>query len=103
MFIESVCDDKEIIFANIREVKLSSPDYASVKDADAAVHDFMLRIAEYEKTYETIDEADISYVKMINTGSQFVIHLVQDYLQSRIVFYLMNLHIRPRTICKCNL
>lgn len=32
LWIENVCDDDEVIEANIRETKLSSPDY---KDMDA--------------------------------------------------------------------
>jgi 6-phosphofructo-2-kinase/fructose-2,6-biphosphatase 2 len=31
-------------------------------------------------------------------GSQVIINRIQDYLQSRVVYYLMNLHIKPRSI-----
>ncbi|RKP16749.1 bifunctional 6-phosphofructo-2-kinase/fructose-2,6-bisphosphate 2-phosphatase [Rozella allomycis CSF55] len=97
MFIESICHDDELIMSNIKEVKLSSPDYVN-KDPDQAAEDFKARIAHYQKAYETITEKDISFIKTIDLGTQFVLHLVQDYLQSRIVFYLMNLHIKPRSI-----
>lgn len=60
--------------------------------------DFRDRIRLYEKHYETIDEAELTYVKLINIGSQVIINRIQDFLQSRIVYYLMNLHIRPRSI-----
>lgn len=60
--------------------------------------DFRERIRLYENNYETIDEPGLTYVKLINIGSQLVINRIQDFLQSRIVYYLMNLHIRPRSI-----
>lgn len=60
--------------------------------------DFRNRIRYYEKYYETIEEPELTYVKLINIGSQVIINRIQDFLQSRIVYYLMNLHIRPRSI-----
>jgi 6-phosphofructo-2-kinase / fructose-2,6-biphosphatase 2 len=63
-----------------------------------AASDFRNRIGYYEKYYETIDETDLTFVKIVNIGSQVIINRIQDFLQSRIVYYLMNLHIRPRSI-----
>jgi 6-phosphofructo-2-kinase / fructose-2,6-biphosphatase 2 len=63
-----------------------------------AAADFRDRIRLYEKHYETIDEPELTFVKLINIGSQVVINRIQDFLQSRIVYYLVNLHIRPRHI-----
>ncbi|CAM0140106.1 unnamed protein product [Umbelopsis sp. WA50703] len=34
----------------------------------------------------------------MNVGEQIIVNNVHGYLQSRLVFYLMNLHIQPRTI-----
>jgi 6-phosphofructo-2-kinase/fructose-2,6-biphosphatase 2 len=34
----------------------------------------------------------------MDVSKQVIINRIQDYLQSRIVYYLMNLHIRPRSI-----
>ena len=99
LFVESKCDDESLIMANIREVKTTSPDYAG-QDPEIAAQDFRNRIINYEKVYETIDEdeKDLTYVKLINVGGQVVINYIKDYLQSRIVYYLMNLHIKPRSI-----
>ena len=54
----------------------------------------------YERVYETIDEdeSDLTYCKVIDVGSRVIINRIQDYLQSRVVYYLMNLHIKPRSI-----
>ena len=99
LFVESRCDDEDLIMQNILEVKTTSPDYKG-QDPEKAALDFRNRIRNYEKVYETIDEdeRDLTYVKLINVGHQVVINQIRDYLQSRVVYYLMNLHIRPRSI-----
>ncbi|KAG8531248.1 uncharacterized protein KY384_004606 [Bacidia gigantensis] len=99
LFVESKCDNDEIIMANILEVKTTSPDYIG-QDPETAAKDFRNRIRNYERVYQTIDEdeKDLTYVKLIDVGSQVIINNIQDYLQSRVVYYLMNLHIRPRSI-----
>ena len=97
MFVESKCDDEAVILQNITDVKISSPDYRN-QDSEEAIHDFRNRIQYYEKVYETINEPELTYVKLINVGSQVIINHIRSYLQSRIVFYLMSLHIKPRSI-----
>ncbi|KAF2205648.1 fructose-2,6-bisphosphatase-like protein [Delitschia confertaspora ATCC 74209] len=99
LFVESKCDDEDLIMSNILEVKTTSPDYVG-QDPEVAAADFRNRIRNYEKVYQTIDEdeRDLTYVKLINVGKQVIINQIQDYLQSRVVYYLMNLHIKPRSI-----
>ncbi|KAJ1986834.1 hypothetical protein GGI04_006164 [Coemansia thaxteri] len=48
--------------------------------------------------YESIDGNDLSYIKLYNVGEHFVVNNIRGYLQSRVVFYMMNLHISDRTI-----
>ena len=55
VFIESICNDPEIIDTNVRQTKLFSPDYVGIP-ADEAVHDFRLRIAHYEHAYEPVGD-----------------------------------------------
>lgn len=99
LFVESKCDDEELIMSNILEVKTTSPDYDG-QDPEEAARDFRDRISNYEKVYETIDEEekDLTYIKIMNVGKQVIINAIQDYLQSRVVYYLMNLHIKRRSI-----
>ncbi|KAI9681281.1 MAG: Fructose-2,6-bisphosphatase [Caeruleum heppii] len=99
IFIESKCDDEDLIMANILEVKTTSPDYQG-QDPKVAAEDFRNRIRNYEKVYETIDEdeKEMTYIKLINVGRQVIINRIQDYLQSRVVYFIMNLHIKPRSI-----
>ncbi|KAG0068402.1 hypothetical protein BGZ89_004768 [Linnemannia elongata] len=97
MFIESICDNPTIIDSNIRSVKVSSPDYVGWKDVDA-VQDFKRRIENHMPFYATIKDKSLSWVKLINVGEKIIVNNVQGFLQSKIVYYLMNLHISPRKI-----
>ncbi|OBZ87846.1 Fructose-2,6-bisphosphatase [Choanephora cucurbitarum] len=97
LFIESICDDENVIMSNIKDVKLSSPDYCN-RDPEEATDDFMQRIRHYEAAYETVTEQELTYIKLINVGSQYIINMIRGYLESRIVYYLMNLHTRPKRI-----
>jgi len=121
-FIESLCNDPDVIMTNIKEVKLSSPDYRG-KNTDDVVGDFLERIKHYEgkisflpheplmneklfnlnfnvapANYETLDDSDGSYIKLVDVGSECIINQVKGFLQSKICHYLMNLHIKPRSI-----
>lgn len=101
IFIESVCDDPAVIAANIA-VKVASgdPDYDGM-EPEQAERDFKARIANYEKSYQPLDEEldrDVTYVKTINVGKQVTVNKIDGYLESRIAFYLMNLHLTPRSI-----
>ncbi|KAL3457375.1 hypothetical protein BJX64DRAFT_280632 [Aspergillus heterothallicus] len=99
LFVESVCDDEELIMNNILEVKTTSPDYKG-QDPEVAALDFRNRIRNYEKVYEGIDddEKEFTYVKLINVGSTVIINQIKNYLSSRLVYYIQNLHIKPRSI-----
>uniref|UniRef100_A0A8C5VSW6 6-phosphofructo-2-kinase/fructose-2,6-biphosphatase 4 n=1 Tax=Microcebus murinus TaxID=30608 RepID=A0A8C5VSW6_MICMU len=102
-FVESICVDPEVIAANIVQVKLGSPDYVN-RDSDEATEDFMRRIECYENSYESLDEdldRDLSYIKIMDVGQSYVVNRVADHIQSRIVYYLMNIHVTPRSIYLC--
>ena len=98
IFLESICDDPAIIAANVAlKVSMGDPDYKDTSREDAK-RDFLRRIKEYEAVYETITEPHLSYFKIINVGDQVTVCRIHGYLQSRIAFYLMNLHLKPRSI-----
>ncbi|KAI9018591.1 6-phosphofructo-2-kinase-domain-containing protein [Phycomyces nitens] len=97
LFIESICNKPEIVLANIRSVKISSPDYVGW-DPEAAVIDYENRIEQHMANYETIADLSLPFVKLMNVGEQLIVNNVHGYLQSRVVYFLMNLHNRRRTI-----
>jgi broad specificity phosphatase PhoE/predicted kinase len=97
VFIESICNDPAVIDANVRETKLSMPDYVGV-DPEEAVADFRARIAHYERLYEPLDDSDGSYIKIIDVGQKVVLNKMNGYLPGRLVPLLINLHLAPRPI-----
>lgn len=97
LFVETICDDPEIIESNIRQTKLSAPDYAGL-DPDAAVADFRRRIAHYSEAYEPVEDPQVSMVKLIEVDHQIIAQRLNSYVKGRIAHFVMNLHISPRTI-----
>ncbi|TYJ53246.1 hypothetical protein B9479_006113 [Cryptococcus floricola] len=98
LYLESFCDDPVVIAANVAlKVQSGDPDYKHMSREDAE-KDFRKRIAQYEAVYQTITEPDISFCRILNVGQRCSINRMEGYLQSRIAFYLMNLHLKPRSI-----
>ncbi|GAB0202333.1 6-phosphofructo-2-kinase/fructose-2,6-bisphosphatase 1 [Grus japonensis] len=94
LFVESICDDPAIIEENIKQVKLSSPDYKGCAQEEV-VADFLQRIECYKATYEPLDEqldSGLSYIKIFDVGVRYLANRVQGHVQSRTVYYLMNIH-----------
>ncbi|CAJ2652594.1 unnamed protein product [Trifolium pratense] len=100
IFLETICNDVDMIERNIRYKIQQSPDYAEVQDFEAGLRDFKTRVTNYEKVYETVEEG--SYIKMIDMasgrGGQIQVNNISGYLPGRIVFFLMNTHLTPRPI-----
>uniref|UniRef100_A0A8B9JMY3 Si:dkey-96f10.1 n=1 Tax=Astyanax mexicanus TaxID=7994 RepID=A0A8B9JMY3_ASTMX len=81
-FVESICDDPEIIAENIK-----------------VNNDYMIILIL--KCMDKSIGMNLSYIKIFNVGSRYLVNRVQDHIQSRIVYYLMNIHVTPRTIYLC--
>ncbi|KAL6897923.1 hypothetical protein ACP4OV_006882 [Aristida adscensionis] len=100
IFLETICNDPNIIERNIRLKIQQSPDYADQPDYEAGLHDFKERLMNYEKAYEPVGEG--SYIKMIDMvkgqGGQLQVNNISGYLPGRIVFFLVNSHLAPRPI-----
>jgi broad specificity phosphatase PhoE/predicted kinase len=97
LFVETICDDPSIIDANVRHNKLGLADYAGVAP-EAAFRDFKARIAQYERTYEPVSDAEGSYVQLVDAGRQVITNRIEGYLMSRIVFFLMQIRPTDRPI-----
>ena len=97
IFLETICDKPELIEANIRDVKVNSPDYYGVQPEEA-VTDFLRRISWYQSSYTTLSDPHSSYVKLMNVGEHIIVNRIKGYLQTRIIFFLANMHIFNRKI-----
>lgn len=66
-------------------------------DPDEAAKLYLTRMETKIPTFETMNEKELNYIKMINAGQTFFYNNVSfNYLSHRIVFYLTNTHIKSR-------
>ncbi|KAL4433083.1 hypothetical protein ABPG77_006510 [Micractinium sp. CCAP 211/92] len=91
LFIESICNDMEVLENNYRLKMMYSPDYKGV-DTEQALADFRARIRKYEDGYETIMDRTLHYIKLIDmvTGRGYMdVNRISGYLPGKMVFFLM--------------
>lgn len=82
-------------------MKISSPDYKNRMSEEQARDDFLKRIENYKAQYEPMceeEDDELSFIKVINAGRSFYVHNVNGHVQSRVVYFLMNIHLLPRSI-----
>ncbi|GMM31634.1 fructose-2,6-bisphosphatase [Martiniozyma asiatica (nom. inval.)] len=85
VFLESFCDDESLISGNI----LTNARKSNIN------HDYLASI------YQPLSlntGSDLSFIKLINFSDQIILNKIDSYLKSRIVYYIMNLHVKPRYI-----
>jgi broad specificity phosphatase PhoE/predicted kinase len=97
VYVESISNDPVLIEANIRATKARSPDYEGVPEEEA-VRDFRMRIAHYESAYQEVAADEGRFVKIIDVGRTMVLHKIEGYLLARVVHFLLNLHVQPRSV-----
>ncbi|VDP10870.1 unnamed protein product [Soboliphyme baturini] len=87
------------MLGNIQEVL---QDFALSQRSEAVQEEHVQRLIELcRMDYETLDpvaDNDLSFIKVVNAGSSFLVQNIKGHLMSRVVYFLMNIHLRPRTI-----
>ena len=100
LFLESSCDDREILEKNIN-LKLSGPDYQN-KERSVSLADFRRRVQLYEKTFVSVgsqdSESEIPYLQIINLGRKAITNCINGFLSAQAVEYLLNLRLHERQI-----
>lgn len=97
VFIESICNDKQILEDNFNQKIKNSPDYKLMPYEEAA-KDLAKRILNYEKVYEPIEDDATSYIKLINLRSKVISNRIYGTEVHMAVAFLMSIHIGNRTI-----
>lgn len=73
----------------MRSVKISSPDYIGWSSDDAVKH-YLARMSAKIPHFETMEESDLNYIKMINAGERINVNNCSfGYLSHRYVRYLL--------------
>jgi broad specificity phosphatase PhoE/predicted kinase len=101
VFVESICDDKDLLHANFLTKVQTSPDYKDM-DSQSAMEDLLSRVKKYEEAYETIEDDTLSYIKIYNLSSKMLVNHIYGRMAKSIVPALMawNIGTRPVFICR---
>lgn len=100
IFVESVCDDAEMLEENFRFKVQNSPDFADMT-IDEAIDDLRRRVKKYEEQYETINDDTQSYIKIFNLSSKLLVNHVYGGMAKIVVPSLMSWNIGSRPIYLC--
>jgi broad specificity phosphatase PhoE len=100
IFVESICDDEELLLENFRYKISTSPDYKSMSEK-AALEDVLDREQKYKERYEPIDDDSLSYIKVFNFSSKVMSNQIYGELSKILVPALMAWHIGDRPIYFC--
>lgn len=101
VFVESICDDEELLNENFRFKVSNSPDYVGM-DEETALADLRSRVAKYEEAYETITDDSLSYIKIFNLSTKLLVNHIYGRMSKVIVPALMawNIGTRPIFLCR---
>lgn len=100
LFVESICSDSRIIEKYSFEIVWSR---LQNSDQEVALNDFVGRMRNYEKVYQTLteDEAEsdsFQYVKMIDVGRKINTFNIKGFLAPDVVAFLLNFNLAERQI-----
>ena len=73
VFVESLCDDEELLEENFRYKVLNSPDFTGMSEEDAMA-DLRQRVKKYEDQYETLTDDSQSYIKVYNLSAKILVN-----------------------------
>ena len=101
VFVESICDDKELLQENFNVKIQSCPDFEGMSKEEALA-DLQARIAKYEARYEPVDDDSQSYIKVFNLSSKLLVNHAYGRLAKVVVPALMawNTGTRPIFLCR---
>ncbi len=101
VFVESICDDIDLLKENFLTKVNTSPDYSGM-DPKLAMEDLLIRVKKYEEAYETIEDDTQSYIKIFNLSSKMLVNHIYGRMAKSIVPALMawNIGTRPVFICR---
>lgn len=101
VFVESICDDQELIEENYRYKVSASPDFAGMSQAEA-LEDLRNRVRKYEEQYETITNDTQSYIKIFNLSTKLLVNHIYGRMAKELVPALMawNIGTRPIFLCR---
>lgn len=101
VFVESLCDDEELLRENYKYKTRTSPDFKGMSPEEA-IADLKRRVQKYEDRYETITDQSQSYIKVFNLSTRLMVNHIYGRMAKTIVPALMawNVGTRPVFLCR---
>lgn len=100
VFVESLCDDQELLEENYRYKITNSPDFDGMSNEEA-LQDLRNRVRKYEEQYETILDDSLSYIKVFNLSTKLLCNHIYGRMAKELVPALMAWHIGTRPVFLC--
>lgn len=100
VFVESICDDDELLNENFRFKVLNSPDFTGMSEEEGMA-DIRNRVKKYEDQYETVDDDTQSYIKVWNLSSKVLVNHCYGRMSKIIVPAIMAWNIGSRPVFMC--
>ncbi|EEC51418.1 predicted protein, partial [Phaeodactylum tricornutum CCAP 1055/1] len=100
VFVESICDDQELLEENYRYKISNSPDFDGMTQQEA-LSDLRKRVTKYEEQYETITDDSLSYMKVFNLSTKLMVNHIYGRMAKELVPALMSWHIGTRPVFLC--
>jgi len=97
LFVEVICDDSDVVEANMLNKVQNSPDFKHREYQEALV-DLKARIAKYEEVYETVRDDEGPYIKLYNLSTKVLVNHCYGRIARSVLPYLMGVHIGTRPI-----
>jgi hypothetical protein len=80
IFVESVCNDEDLLRSLMKDTYIRSPDYANLSEEEA-IADMTLKIQHFEREYEPMEPSEgLQYLKLIDLGRQIVTNEFHGYI-----------------------
>ncbi|GKY98481.1 hypothetical protein MPSEU_000805400 [Mayamaea pseudoterrestris] len=100
IFVESICDDRELLEENYRYKISQSPDFDGMSEEEAFA-DLRQRVLKYENAYETITDDSLSYIKIFNLSTKLMVNHIYGRMAKELIPALMAWHIGTRPVFLC--
>lgn len=97
VFVESICTDQELLVENYRFKVSSSPDYKNMS-IEEGLEDLLVRVRNYEAQYETIQDDNMSYIKIFDLSTKLMVNHIYGRMAKDLVPALMAWHIGSRPV-----
>eukprot|EP00405_Crypthecodinium_cohnii_P020539 CAMPEP_0206467092 /NCGR_PEP_ID=MMETSP0324_2-20121206/28844_1 /ASSEMBLY_ACC=CAM_ASM_000836 /TAXON_ID=2866 /ORGANISM="Crypthecodinium cohnii, Strain Seligo" /LENGTH=545 /DNA_ID=CAMNT_0053940325 /DNA_START=107 /DNA_END=1744 /DNA_ORIENTATION=+ len=97
IFLEALCEDPEVLEANMLSKVKGSPDFWQLSLYDA-LQDLKARIAKYESVYETVQDSEGPHIKVFDLSSKVLASQCYGRLTKTMLPFLTAIHIGARPI-----